>query len=284
MALTTLAESKIILYPTIIIITAITCWIIIKIIRSLMTRSIKRASAVLRVDPTRYTFLKNTVSVFFIGLGIAIIFRLIPELQKISLPIFAGAGVLAAIIGFASQQALSNIVGGIFIVMFRPFRVGDIIKVKQIHTGTVEDITLRHTIIRNFENKRIVIPNALMNAEVIENANLNDERTCNHLEIGISYTTNIDLAMDIMREEVEKHPLSIDPRTPNDIRENKPRTPVKIVSLNESSIIVRAWVWAGTPSDSFNLRCDLLKSIKQEFDKQNIEIPLPQRVIHTKSE
>jgi len=278
-----IADNKAVLYPLIIVGTAIACWILIKALRVLMTRRIKRASAILRVDPTRYSFLKNTVSVLIIGLGIAVVFNLIPELRKLALPIFAGAGVLAAVIGFASQQALSNIVGGIFIVIFRPFRVGDIIKIGQIHTGTVEDITLRHTIIRNFENKRIVIPNAIMNAEIIENAHLSDERVCIHLEIGISYSSSIDLAMEIMRNESEKHPLSIDPRTPSDIEDNIPRTPVRVISLNDSAVLLRAWVWANNPSEGFTLRCDLLKNIKHQFDSKGVEIPFPQRVVHLKN-
>ena len=278
-----IADNKAVLYPLIIVGTAIACWILIKALRVLMTRRIKRASAILRVDPTRYSFLKNTVSVLIIGLGIAVVFNLIPELRKLALPIFAGAGVLAAVIGFASQQALSNIVGGIFIVIFRPFRVGDIIKIGQIHTGTVEDITLRHTIIRNFENKRIVIPNAIMNAEIIENAHLSDERVCIHLEIGISYSSSIDLAMEIMRNEAEKHSLSIDPRTPTDIEESLPRTQVRVISLNDSAVLLRAWVWANNPSEGFALRCDLLKNIKHQFDSQGIEIPFPQRVVHLKN-
>jgi len=69
----------------------------------------------------------------------------------------AGAGILAVAVGFASQAALSNIISGVFVVIFKPFRVGDRLKINEL-TGVVEDITLRHTVIRDLENKRIIIP------------------------------------------------------------------------------------------------------------------------------
>lgn len=277
-----LLASKIVLYPLIVFGTSLTCWVAIKLVNSMMTRSIRRASAVLKVDPARYTFLKHAVSALIVIIGIVVVFRLIPELNKISAPLFAGAGVLAAIVGFASQQALSNIVGGVFIVIFRPFRVGDTILVQQTYKGIVEDITLRHTVLRNYENKRIVIPNALMNTEVIENAHLTDQRTCSFVEVNVSYSANIDLALEIMRIETDKHHLSIDPRTARDKSQNKPRTRVSVVSLNDWSITLRAWAWANTPADAITLRFDLLKSLKEEFDKQGIEIPAPQTIIHSK--
>jgi small-conductance mechanosensitive channel len=248
-----------------------------------MNRSIRKASAILKVDPTKYAFLKNTVSVLIIGLGVVVVFQLIPELRKLGLPIFAGAGVLTAVIGFASQQALSNIVGGVFIVIFRPFRVGDLIKIGTLHMGTVEDITLRHTVIRDFENRRIVVPNAIMNNEVIENSNISDERVCLRFEVGISYSADMDRALDILQRLAEEHPLCIDARTPEAIKDGVPKVKVRVVNLTDSAVVLRAWIWAANPDDSFTIRFDMFKNIKHNFDEAGIEIPFPQRVIHIKN-
>ncbi|MDX9846282.1 MAG: mechanosensitive ion channel family protein [Tenuifilaceae bacterium] len=276
-------EHKFFLYPLIIVSTSIACFVLIRIIRGLMNRSIRKASAILNVDPTKYTFLKSTVSVLIIGLGVVVVFQLIPELRKLGVPIFAGAGVLTAVIGFASQQALSNIVGGVFIVMFRPFRVGDLIKIGTMHMGTVEDITLRHTVIRDFENRRIVVPNAIMNNEVIENSNISDERVCLRFEVGISYSANMDKALDILQRLAEEHPLCIDTRTPEAIEGGLPKVKVRVVNLTDSSVMLRAWIWTANPDDSFAVRFDMFKSIKQKFDEAGIEIPFPQRVVHIKN-
>jgi small-conductance mechanosensitive channel len=278
-----LIDYKAFTYPLIIICTTLACTILIKIFRKIMNRSISRASSVLNSDPTKYTFLKNTVSAIIIGLGIVIVFQLIPELRQFGLPIFASAGVFAAVIGFASQQALSNIIGGIFIVIFKPFRVGDLIKIGTLHYGTVEDITLRHTVIKDFENKRIVVPNSIMNSEVIENSNINDEKICVRFEVGISYTTDIDKAMDILQKAAENHPLCIDIRTADDMAKALPKVKVRVVNLGESSVVIRAWVWASNPENAFAIRFDLNKTIKARFDEEAVEIPFPQRTLHIRN-
>ncbi|USN45801.1 MAG: mechanosensitive ion channel family protein [Candidatus Woesearchaeota archaeon] len=214
--------------------------------------------------------------VYVIGIGLAI--YVVPSLRALSVSLFAGAGVLALILGFASQSVFANIVSGIFIAIFKPFRVGDVISVKN-YLGTVEDITLKHTVIRSFENKRIIIPNSLMNSEVIENANIEDENICKFVEVGISYDSSIDNAMKIMAREAQKHPLFLDHRTDDERKEKKPAVVVRVLGFSDSAIKLRAWVWAKTPGDAFILGCDLNKSIKEAFDKAGIEIPFPYRTI-----
>lgn len=90
----------------------------------------------------------------------------------------AGAGILAAVLGFASQTAFSNIMNGIMIVVFKPFRIGDIIEVdrQDAYMGVVADITLRHTVIQNFENKRVIIPNSVISTQIIVNRDIADQK------------------------------------------------------------------------------------------------------------
>lgn len=89
-------------------------------------------------------------------------------LRTVATSLLAGAGILAVAVGFASQQALSNIVSGIMIVIFKPFRVNDRLNIGTTFNGIVEDITLRHTVIRDFENKRIIVPNMVISQECLE--------------------------------------------------------------------------------------------------------------------
>lgn len=150
--------------------------------------------------------------------------------------------------------------------------------------GRVTDITLRHTIIRNFDNKMIVIPNAVINKEKIINYDLDEHKICERLEIGISYDSDIDLAKKIMREECENHPLILDNRSPLDKEEGKPIVRTALLSLDDFSISIRAWAWARNFTDSFSLKCDVLESIKKRFDQEGIEIPFPYRTIVMKDE
>jgi small-conductance mechanosensitive channel len=195
----------------------------------------------------------------------------------------AGAGVLAVAVGFASQQALSNIISGVFIVIFKPFRIGDRVKISD-RSGIVEDISLRHTVIRDFENRRIIIPNAHISEEVIINSDYIDDKICKWIEIGISYGSDVELAKAIIKDEIIKHPLHIDPRTQEQIEEGAILAPVKVINLSESSVDLRGWAWAKDSSDAFNMGCDLFESIKLRFDKEGIDIPFPHRTLIHKNE
>jgi len=265
-----------VIIPIVIILIAI---IVTKVFRTILHRYVERNSHLLKVDPTRYRFFKNAVSFIIFLVAFTIVFYTIPELRTLGVSLFAGAGIIAIIIGFASQAAFANIISGIFIVTSKPFRVGDFIKISDEHIGTVEDITLRHTVIRNNENRRIIIPNSVVNNQTIINSNIIDEKVCSLIEIKVSYDTNLDQAIRIMQEEITKHPLSLDNRTDEDIANGAPRVVVRVMGFADSSINLRAYAWASTSLNAFVLRTDMYKILKDSFERQGIEIPFPYRTI-----
>jgi small-conductance mechanosensitive channel len=245
----------------------------------MITAFIKRKSKKVHVDATNFSFLKNSISFIIYTGALIAIFYFTPALKSASNALFAGAGILAAIIGFASQKAFSNIISGIFILIFRPFRVKDIIEVGQVNKGIVEEITLRHTIIRNYENRRIIIPNSIISEETIVNSNIIEEKIKKFVEFNISYESDVDLAKKIIREEAEKHPLLFDNRTEEEKSEGKPIVIVRVISLGEFSITLRAYVWAKNNDDAFIINCDMNESVPKLFNKSDIVIPYPHRTI-----
>ncbi|MFH1592429.1 MAG: mechanosensitive ion channel family protein [Candidatus Woesearchaeota archaeon] len=262
----------------IFLLTLFITFLIAGIANTALKKYFSKAAQRLKVEKTKYVvFTKLLVFLTYI-VGIFLALMTIPKFKTLSVSLFAGAGILAAIIGFASQKAFSNIVSGIFIAIFEPFRVGDTVKVEN-NTGKIEDITLRHTIIRNFENKRLIIPNSVISEQTIENFNIGDEKTCRFVEFGISYDSNMDKAMKIMKEEAIKHPLFLDNRTEEEKQNNEPAVTVRVLGFGDSSVNLRAWVWAKNPTDAFKIGTDLNKSIKERFDKEGIEIPFPYRTI-----
>lgn len=253
--------------------------ILSRILRKLIKVYFERSSHILKVDPTRYKFLRNAVSFVVFMLAITLIFYTIPALRTIGITLFAGAGIFAAIIGFASQEAFSNIISGIFIVIFKPFRVGDNIKIGELHHGTVEDITLRHTIINNFENRRIVIPNTVISGQTIINSTIEDERVCSFIELGISYDSDLDNALNIIRDEAEKHIYCLDNRSQEEIESGVPKVIVRVLGFGDSAINLRAYAWANNSREGFVMKCDLFESLKKRFDAEGIEIPYPHRTL-----
>ena len=245
----------------------------------MINKTFLTASKKLNADPTGYKFLKNAVSTIIWLIAIGAIISLIPRLKTLTVTLFASAGILVAIVGFASQQAFANIINGIFIVIFKPFRVGDMIKVGNMEYGVVEDITLRHTIINDFKNKRIIIPNSTMGSEVITNDSIHDKKICKWIEVGISYDSDIDLAIKIMQEESVKHPFCIDNRTTKQKKDGTPQIAVRVIGFGESSVNLRGYVWTDDPSIGFQMHSDINIAIKKRFDAEGIEIPFPYRTI-----
>ncbi len=241
-------------------------------------RLIRRSTVDMLNDPTNYQFLRHAVTAIIYIVGFSIAIYSMPNLRALASSLLAGAGILAVAVGFASQKALSNIISGVFIIIFKPFRVNDRVKLRDL-MGIIEDITLRHTVIRDFENKRIIIPNSLISEEIIVNSDFGDDKICKWIEIGISYDSNIEKAKALIKKEILNHPLHIDPRTPNQIEEGEELAPVKVIGLGDSSINLRGWAWAKNSADAFKMGCDLFEIIKNKFDNEGIEIPFPHRTL-----
>ncbi len=254
-------------------------FVVSRIFRSLIGKFIRGAAHKLKVDPTRYNFFKNAVDFIISLIAAIIIFRSIPALRTMGTTLLTGAGVLAAIVGFASQSAFSNIISGLFLVIFKPFRVGDRVKIGQLYSGDVEDITLRHTIIKDFENKRVVIPNSVISNETVINSTLTDEKICVFIEVPIAFNANVNKAMEIIQQTGLSHRFCIDNRSPEELTEGESVVIVKVITFSEFGIQLRGYVWTDTPTRAFELKCDVLSSIQQQFVKENIEFGYPGRLL-----
>jgi small-conductance mechanosensitive channel len=265
-----------VLIAVIIILTIIVASITTKVLNMMIKRHWEAEE---NEDVTSLVFFKRSVIVLIYLTGISFAIYMVPQFRIIAGSMLAGAGVLAVAIGFASQAALSNIIGGLFIVIFKPYKISDRIQVRTDLSGVVEDINLRHTVIRNFENKRIIIPNSVISEEVVINSNYKDNKICKWIEMRISYGSNVDLAKKIMREEVLSHPNFADNRTEVQIEDGDEIVPVRVIKIDDSALTLRAWSWALDPSSAFVMGCDLLESIKKRFDAEGIETPFPHRTL-----
>jgi small-conductance mechanosensitive channel len=250
----------------------IVTFIVSRILRFLVGRFFRAAARKLKVDPTRYNFFKNAVDFILFFVAVVVIFRSIPALHTAGTTLLTGAGVLAAIVGFASQAAFSNIISGFFLVIFKPFSVGDRVRIGQLYTGDVEDINLRHTTIKDFENRRVIIPNSVISNETIINSTITDEKTCMFVEVAISLSSNIDQAIKIIQDEAVRHRYYIDNRTDTEKARGEHPVMVRVMTFLDSGIHLRASVWAKDPTDGFDLKCDLNKSIKERFDAAGITL------------
>ncbi len=247
-------------------------WIISRIIRYFIIRHLRKRKGE-EYKQTSATFLKNSVN-FIVGfVAFTIIIVSIPAFRSQASKIFVGAGILAAILGFAAQSALSNLIAGAFIVMFKPFRMDDYIRLDEKRYGIVEDINLRHTVIRNFENKRIIIPNSIISVESILNHTIKDLHVQSHTHFEVGLYADIDSVKKIITEEALQHPAVIDNRTPEEVLQDVSPIILRVISIQGNAIQLRLYAWVSSPSEEFQFRCDMLERVHKRFRKEGIDLP-----------
>lgn len=231
-----------------------------------------------RAIGTRLKILRRTISVVLFSSAIIVLLFLIPGVRALSVSLLAGAGIAAIVIGFAAQKTISDIISGLSIAIYAPFRIGDKIKILQ-ENGDVEDINLRHTIIRTWDNKRIVIPNSVIADREVINYSLKDEKMLFTIEVGISYNADIEKARAIMIKLAEAHPENLIFEEKDQNGEIIKKGPyVRTTSLGTFAVNLTMYFWVSDNSKGFKMRDELLEQIKLEFDKQGIELPYPYNV------
>jgi len=191
---------------------------------------------------------------------------------------FLGVGtVLAAAIGFGAQDVVKDFLSGFFILMEDQFHVGDVITIAGVNgtvtTGTVEDIQLRVTVLRDLEGNAHFTPNG----QIAVISNFTSKYAQPVLDIGVAYETDLDHALDVMRDELEN--LATDPAYRNLI--NGDPEILGVNELGDSSVILRGRLTT-VADERWAIRREALRRIKKRFDIEGITIPFPQITINQK--
>jgi len=254
------------------------CWIFSRLSRTLLILFLKRRLTKETFGETRLKFTRNSLRFIFGMIGVLVIIFTVPVYREQVGYIFSGAGILAAIIGFAAKDAISNLIAGLFIVLFRPFRIGDYIKLDR-GMGIVEDITLRHTVIKTFDNKRLIIPNSVISTESVLNFTIQDAKIISFNNFMVGLGSDIDLAKSIISEEASKLDFVIDNRTPKAIIENSPEFDVRMMEVTDTAIHIRAYIWLSDPLEEFKMKSLFVEAVHKRFKKEGIPLPIPLRKI-----
>src|SRR5690554_2294519 len=215
-------------------------------------------------DPTLNTFLCGLLSAVLKILLLISVASMIGIATTSFIAIIGAAGLA---VGLALQGSLGNFAGGVLILLFKPFKVGDVIEA-QGFLGSVREISILYTIVDTFDNRRVVIPNGQLSNASLTNMSVYDTRRCD-MKFSISYNDDIDKAKAICKKLIEE-----------DERALKDPAPLIVVGgLGESSVdlTVRAWTKSG---DLWPFYWDMQEKVKKAFDAEGISIPFPQRDVH----
>lgn len=214
------------------------------------------------------SFLQSFIN---IALKVLLFVLVITQLGVQSSSLLAAVGAAALAIGLALQGSLSNFAGGVLILIFKPFKVGDWISAQGVD-GSVQEINIFYTKITTFGNQTAVVPNGNLSNENIINYNALPERRDN-IKIGIGYGSNIKKAKDIL--------LQICADNENISKEPVPE--VYVDGLGDSSVNLTLRFFVDT-SVFWPAHFYVMEETKRRFDAAGIEIPFPQRDVHVKGE
>jgi len=234
-------------------------WLIKKITR-VVDAGLKKS----HTDISLRSFLQSLISVV---LKLLLIISVVTMLGVETTSLIAVLGAAGLAIGLALQGSLSNFAGGVLILFFKPFEVGDYIKTS-MHEGKVEEIQIFVTILRTLDNQRIIIPNGIVSNESLVNVYSNGEIRLAHT-FGIGYTDSIDEARAAIERVVQAMPEIL----------STPAPAIHVSAHADSAIELLLWSWV-KPKDHWAVHFKLYEEIKKEFDRSNISIPFPQRDVH----
>lgn len=249
--------------PTLIaaIVILIAGLILSKIAIKLMSKGLKRS----KIDPTAHSFMLSLVKT------VLYVFIFIIVLSTLNVPmssIIAAVGAAGLAIGLALQNSLSNLAGGFIILFSKPFKKGDYVELCG-QSGIVEEISILYTKLLTVDNKAVHIPNGQITNTTITNYTEENLRRLD-LYFNVAYDTNFRKAISIIEKLAKEHPMALD----------APEAPlVRLFSHESSSLKIVARIWVAS-ENYWTLNFDMMENVKDEFDKNGIEIPFDQLDVH----
>lgn len=185
-------------------------------------------------------------------------------------PILGAAGVAGLAVGFGAQSLVKDFFTGFFLLLENQIRQGDVVKLGE-HSGLVEEVTLRYVQLRDYEGHVHIVPNGMITSVI----NMSRGHAQAVMDVGVSYTTDLDRAMAVMHEVARQ--MREDPAHCGRILDDLEMAGVE--RWDDSAVVLRARLRVA-PLEQWTVRREYLKRLKQAFDRAGIEIPFPQLTVH----
>ena len=221
--------------------------------------------------PFKY-LLKIIRTVIYVIAVFAILMNVKP-LQSISTSILGATSVMTVVVGLAAQETFGNFIAGFFIVIYQPFHVGDMVNLPEKNiSGTVIEITFRHTILNTIENTKIIVPNSTMNSAIVEDKAFGQKTYIRYLFLSVAYNTDIDKLERVITDVVINTEGVIDTRSVEAQEKNLPIN-ITVNEFLDSGIQIRFPFTTKSLAKSVETASKIRKSLLVAFRENEIEIP-----------
>lgn len=246
------------------ILVALIVFVVGRFLISLINKFVAKVLEQRKIDITIQTFLKSLVNILLTLLLIVSVVGALGVNTTSFAALLASAGVA---VGMALSGNLQNFAGGLIVLLFRPYKVGDWIEAQGV-SGSVSEIQIFHTILTTVDNKVVYIPNGNLSSGVVINYSRKETRR-------IEWVVGVDYGEDLVKvEQVVKDILAADTRI---LKEPAPFVALNALSASSVDVTIRVWVAA---ADYWDVNFEVRKNIYNEFNKQGINFPFPQLTLH----
>ncbi len=221
--------------------------------------------------PFKY-LLKILRTVIYVIATFAILMNVKP-LQSVSTAILGATSVMTVVVGLAAQETFGNFIAGFFIVIYQPFHVGDMVNLPEKNiSGTVIEITFRHTILNTVENTKIIVPNSTMNSAIVEDKAFGQKTYIRYLVLSVAYNTDIDKLERVITDVVINTDGVIDTRSAEAQEKNLPIN-ITVNEFLDSGIQIRFPFTTKSLGKSVETASKIRKALLVAFRENGIEIP-----------
>lgn len=221
--------------------------------------------------PFKY-LLKILRTVIYVIATFAILMNVKP-LQSVSTAILGATSVMTVVVGLAAQETFGNFIAGFFIVIYQPFHVEDMVNLPEKNiSGTVIEITFRHTILNTIENTKIIVPNSTMNSAIVEDKAFGQKTYIRYLVLSVAYNTDIDKLERVITDVVVNTDGVIDTRSAEAKEKNLPIN-ITVNEFLDSGIQIRFPFTTKSLGKSVESASKIRKALLVAFRENGIEIP-----------
>lgn len=212
---------------------------------------------------TRIAIIRKMINSGIYFFGFIFFLLQFEAVRSIGAGLLASAGLAGIIIGMAAQSTVSNFISGIYVSFTQPVRLNDAV-IFENEFGWIEEISLMHTIIKTWDNRRIVVPNSVLASKVIQNWTMKDESLLGSVTMYVDYTCDVEKIKKWVKEIVDASPYSTEEKLVG----------VQVVDFTEKAMVLRILGKGQDAPNTWNLRCEIREKLIKRFKEESLPLPL----------